>query len=231
MGAKQSSAQNKKKVLKELLATTNFSKAELKKIHSEFRKDFPEGALSYEQFHRVFSAFFPVQVQRQASTNVYEHHLFRSFDANDDGRLDFSEFVQALSTLQRGTAHDKLNWIFRMYDIDGDGQIMKDELVEIINSARMVKTTLEALPRNSLRPTNGKLLHSATDEEKSQSLRRAGAWAEAQACDLFDRLDLSRTGKLSKAQFLKSAEESSEIQSKVLSLLLREEDTLEVYEV
>ena len=74
-------------------------------------------------------------------STFYENHLFRSFDCNKDGILDFFEFVQALSTLQRGTAQDKLNWIFRMYDIDGDGEITKDEFVEIVSSARIIRST------------------------------------------------------------------------------------------
>lgn len=36
------------------------------------------------------------------------------------------DFVTALSTLLRGTVHEKLRWTFNLYDINKDGYINKE---------------------------------------------------------------------------------------------------------
>ena len=42
--------------------------------------------------------------------------------------------VSALSVLLRGTLYEKLQWTFSLYDINGDGIITKDEMMDIVSS-------------------------------------------------------------------------------------------------
>ncbi|RWS25472.1 hypothetical protein B4U80_09285, partial [Leptotrombidium deliense] len=44
------------------------------------------------------------------------------------------EFITWLSEISRGNIEAKLQWIFQLYDINGDGYITKKELSIIINS-------------------------------------------------------------------------------------------------
>lgn len=51
------------------------------------------------------------------------------------GCLPFEqEFVMGLSVLARGTLHEKLQWAFSLYDINGDGIITKDEMLDIVSA-------------------------------------------------------------------------------------------------
>jgi len=42
--------------------------------------------------------------------------------------------VTGLSVLARGSVHEKLLWAFSLYDIDGDGVITRQELLEVVSA-------------------------------------------------------------------------------------------------
>ena len=46
----------------------------------------------------------------------------------------WQEFVTGLSVLARGSFHEKLQWAFSLYDINGDGIITKDEMLDIVSA-------------------------------------------------------------------------------------------------
>lgn len=67
--------------------------------------------------------------------------IFTVFDKDGDGRISFSEFIQALSVLShKAPQDDKLSFSFRMYDRDNDRKIGKVELAE------MLKASIQSLP-------------------------------------------------------------------------------------
>jgi predicted ferric reductase/Ca2+-binding EF-hand superfamily protein len=60
-------------------------------------------------------------------------HLFRQFDTNGNGVIDRDEFLAAIERLLTGSAHDKLQFLFRVHDQDQDGTIIRIELERLIH--------------------------------------------------------------------------------------------------
>jgi len=58
--------------------------------------------------------------------------VFRTFDSDNSGKIDFKEFLLAINITSAGKPEQKLEWAFQMYDVNGDGTIEPKEMTEII---------------------------------------------------------------------------------------------------
>lgn len=126
MGNTKSSALSKE-LLDELKSNTKYSESELCTWYQSFLKECPGGKISKQQFEGIYASFFP-----NADPTEYARHVFRSFDTNADGTLDFKEYIVALHLTSGGKTLQKLEWAFALYDVDGNGTISKNEILEIV---------------------------------------------------------------------------------------------------
>ena len=106
-----------------LLSLNAVSKKELAKWNTGFLADYPLGNLKKSDFENIFRNWFPFGDSKKLAL-----YIFSKFDSTDDGVVDFQDFILLFSIFSKGSFEDRLNLIFKMYDMDEDGYIGRAEL-------------------------------------------------------------------------------------------------------
>ena len=110
MGAKASKKIKKlpKEDLEYLRANTNYSVDTIIEWYKGFMEDCPDGKLTPESFMHIYGNSFLT-----GNAKEFCDHVFRTFDKDKNGFIDFKEFLLAIHVTSSGTPQDKLNWAFR----------------------------------------------------------------------------------------------------------------------
>ncbi|XP_059842813.1 guanylyl cyclase-activating protein 1 [Hypanus sabinus] len=148
---------------------------ELHHWYKKFMTECPSGQLTLHEFKQFFGL-----KGLSLEANAYIEQMFKTFDMNKDGYIDFMEYVAALSLVLRGKMEQKLRWYFKLYDADGNGCIDRHELLNIIKAIRAI---------------NGS--HQEQSAEEFTNM-------------VFDRIDVNRDGELSLPEFVEGAKKDDE---------------------
>ncbi|ELT98685.1 hypothetical protein CAPTEDRAFT_148532 [Capitella teleta] len=164
--------------IEELKNSTKFTAKEITEWYAKFKKDFPEGVITKDAFVSMYSQMFP-----NGDAKDFSLHIFRAYDADGNGVIDFSEFIQTLNISSKGSLEEKIRWAFKMYDVDGNGSVSKQEAIDMITSIYKMKG-----------------FGSAAAEQ-----------AEEAALNIFLKLDKDMDDNLSEMEFVSAAKNSSSI--------------------
>lgn len=128
-------------ISRNLLKDIKIDKTELDALYDQFRS---LAGASYESdsfdigmaINRAgFDQYFAVSGQSHHSPPllVYDR-IFAFYDTNNDGLIDFEEFVKGLMNLQDESRDAKLRRIFRGYDLDDDGYVDRKDFLRMFRS-------------------------------------------------------------------------------------------------
>ena len=81
-------------------------------INAWNRIDCPDGKLTANSFKKIYTKCFP-----SGNVNEFCDHVFRTFDTDKNGFIDFKEFLLAIDVTSTGSPEEKLNWAFRLDDV------------------------------------------------------------------------------------------------------------------
>merc|ERR1712079_371545 len=150
---------------------TALTKVQVESRYQNFLKLHPDGRISRKSFHSMMKECYP-----GADTEKLERHIFRMYDTNKDGHIDFREFMIVLYIMSNGTPQENLKQIFRVFDINNDGFISLKEL------QRIVKDLFH-------------LINEENADEASQELLAQSA---------FNEMDENHDGQVSEEEFIEA---------------------------
>ena len=90
--------------------------------------------------------------------------LFKVFDADGNGVVDFTELSSGLSVLCGGNHDDKAASAFALYDFNGDGFIDESEMTSYLTSVFKVLFTVEPGAQDSVNGMSAEELARVTTE-------------------------------------------------------------------
>ena len=87
--------------------------------------------------------------------------IFRVFDADDDDKISFAEYMSCVSTMSsKASQDDKLRLAFHIYDFDGDGRISVDDLTSALagtlreHNIVIARPDIDAIVASTMREAN-----------------------------------------------------------------------------
>jgi len=175
-----------------LLRHTGYDTQTLQRQYQEFIRHCPEGRLLPDQFSAMYRIFFHHQ-----GAEEFGLHIFRSFDIDHNGFVDFREYMLALHVICDGSNHEKLSWAFRLYDIDSNGVIDRNEVTEISRCVLSIVSPLTRLTR-----------------------KEATARARARAKEIFHDMDRRKQGFLTHSQFVNSCLRKQDLAKMLIPLFM-----------
>ena len=177
--SKQNSRFLSGEILEFLKAYTRFDEATIKEFHKSFMEDCPTGQLTRDKFIDLYK-----MITWAGNAEQYCEHVFRTFDIDQNGVIEFDEFLLAMHVTSAGTAEEKLTWAFRMYDVDGNGFIDPDEMLKVVQA-----------------------IYGMLNEDGTEPIIAV----DERARKIFCRMDKNGDGQLTEEEFLRGCLEDDEL--------------------
>merc|ERR1711881_630781 len=167
-----------------LSKTSGLEPDQVREAFNNFITEHPNGKMKPKDFREMMSKALP-----KKDASKMEKHVFRIYDSNNDGYIDFSEFMLIFFIMSDGTPEEVLTKIFRVFDVNSDGTITQKEMTKLIKDMYG-------------------LLKSEDPNLAAKDLVSKSAFAE---------MDKDQDGKVTTAEFIKACLGQEEF-SKMLAL-------------
>lgn len=172
----QNTGGTKPETIEDLRDSLTYTPEEMKKWYHSCLIDVQNGTMNKEEFKKAYFNLYT----HDGDCSALAEHVFRVFDRNGDGNIDFKEFIAHMTTISKGKIDDKLSAAFNVYDINANGFISREEMLEIIESIY-------------------KLVEHITEFSEDE------ATPEMRVTKFMELMDKNQDGQLSLKEFIKGA--------------------------
>ncbi|CAF1118245.1 unnamed protein product [Rotaria sordida] len=124
------------KQVAEICRQTNLVDTEVRRRHSDFLKQYPDGLITREQLYESLNEVWP-----ECHINKFASYLFATFDRDRNGTIDFVEFINVTHKLDSNDIYEHndngqifFGLLFDMFDRNHNGYLEKNELKPLIES-------------------------------------------------------------------------------------------------
>ena len=142
MGAKNGHHTLSEENIKALSKSSGLEEIEIVQMFEDFIKKNPQGRLNQSDFKNLMSQSLPGK-----DISKMEKHVFRMYDSDNDGFINFEEFLCVF-----GSNEEVLRKVFRVFDVNGDGRISKKELTSLVKDlySLLKRNTSVVAPQDTL---------------------------------------------------------------------------------
>merc|ERR1712236_153574 len=127
MGSKNGKPVLREEDIEALAKSSGLDKDQVKDSFDAFVAEHPNGKMKPKDFREMMSKAMP-----KKDASKMEKHVFRIYDGNNDGYIDFTEFMLIFFIMSDGAPEEVLTKIFRVFDVNSDGTITQKEMTKLI---------------------------------------------------------------------------------------------------
>ncbi|KAK3089608.1 hypothetical protein FSP39_004966 [Pinctada imbricata] len=114
---------------KKLMNEYDLTKEDLEGLKAGFNDKCTRArVLTKTEFRELYGSLFP------GDAVEYADEMFRIADTDDNGQVDFTEFVRSLCLCDSKNIDDKIKIAFKLYDRDNSGTISKAEVRDLLKA-------------------------------------------------------------------------------------------------
>ena len=117
------------------------TKEEIQSRYDQFLLQHPDGKIPKDQFQSILQACYS-----DCDIKKLDDYVYRMYDKNKDGFIDFKEFTIVLFMLSSGTPEEKLLQIFDIFDTGRTGYISQLEMTKLVREMFHVIDSTERPP-------------------------------------------------------------------------------------
>jgi Ca2+-binding EF-hand superfamily protein len=105
-------------------------KSEVKSLFDKFIAQNSSGELNKKQFQSLYSS---LRYESAEKLDRISKYVFQAFDADKNGTISFNEFLIGYTLTSKGDLKKRLDFAFKLYDLDDNGYLDGQEVTDVIS--------------------------------------------------------------------------------------------------